>query len=116
MMSDNISPTELFALLLGAASAFLLIAQTIEKIYQIHKASKAPDDEQDKRIESLEERMERVENKLEKDKTRIDGIDDGEGVIQRALLALLDHALVGKNIEQMESSKKELTAHLTHKK
>lgn len=110
------TPTELGALILGAASAFLLITQTIEKIVQIRKAQKAPDNKQNERLDALEKWREEVDGKLDNDNVRLEHIDDGEGVIQRALLALLDHALDGNNIEQMQNSKKELTAHLTHKK
>ena len=113
---DNWTFPDICAFVLGCFSALLLIANTAEKIAQIIRAAKAPNEKQDERIESLEKRMDAVDRKLDNDQTRLDGIGDGEGVIQRALLALLDHALDGNNIEQMTNSKKELMSHLTNKK
>ena len=101
-----------WALLLAAASAIVLLANAAEKIVKAIKAAKAPSAAQDKRLAKLEAWKEEVDRTLSQEESRLESIDDGNRVTQRALLALLDHGIDGNNIKQMQDAKQELTEHL----
>ena len=112
---ENITPGAILTTVLAGASAFVLIAQAVEKIVHAVKAAKAPNVRQDERLEALEEWKRDVDEKLKKDNDRLRAIDDGNRVTQRALLALLDHGIDGNNIKQMQHAKEELQDHLINR-
>lgn len=96
----------------GAISTLGGAANWLVKLVQVFKA---PNAEQDKRLEKLEKHLEEVDSYLAKDKARLDGIDDSTRVTQRALLALLAHGIDGNHQKQMEEAKTELELHLIKK-
>lgn len=112
---DNITPGALWALLLAGASALLLLANTGEKIVKIVKAAKAPNQAQNERLDKLEERLDRVDHKLANDSKRLEAIEGGDRVSQRALLALLSHGIDGNNTKQMQEARDELQNHLINR-
>lgn len=101
--------------LLALCGAITTIGSAGEKIVKVVKAAKAPNAEQNSRIDDLENRMEIVERKLDKDKKHLESIDAGNRVTQLALLALLDHGIDGNNISQMQHAKEELQSHLINR-
>lgn len=112
---ENLTPAELWAVVLGAASAIVLLANAAEKIVKVIKAAKAPTDQQNARLDELEAWRKSVDSKLKADNDRLGDIDDGNRVVQRALLALLDHGIDGNNIDQMQHAKEELQNHLINR-
>lgn len=112
---EDLSPTELWAALLAAASALVLFGNAAEKIVKAYKAAKAPNDRQNERLDSLEAWKEKVDRKLNHDNQRLDEFEEGNRAIQHALLALLDHGIDGNNIKQMEEAKKGLQDHLINR-
>lgn len=96
----------------GAISTLGGAANWVVKLVQVLKA---PNVEQDKRLESLEKHMKEVDNYLAADKDRLDSIDESTRVTQRALLALLAHGIDGNHQKQMEDAKEELELHLIKK-
>lgn len=96
----------------GAISTLGAAANWLVKLVQVFKA---PNAEQDKRLEYLEAHMKEVDTFLAKDKERLDSIDDSTRVTQRALLALLAHGIDGNHQKQMEDAKTELEMHLIKK-
>lgn len=98
----------LWALMLGAASAIVLLANAAEKIVKAYKAAKAPNVRQDERLAALEDWQKDVDRMLKRDKEHLTHVDDANRATQRALLALLDHGIDGNNIEQMKHAKEEL--------
>ena len=96
----------------GAISTLGGAANWIVKLVQVLKA---PNAEQDKRLESLEKHMKEVDNYLAADKDRLDSIDESTRVTQRALLALLAHGIDGNHQKQMEDAKVELELYLIKK-
>lgn len=107
---DEIGP--IIGWLLGG---IILLRNGWAAILDIIKAIKAPNDAQDKRLNALETHMKEIDGYLAQDKKRLDAVDDGNRVTQRALLALLDHALDGNNVDQMRSAKEELRNHLINR-
>ena len=112
---DGITSAEVWAALLGGASAIVLLSNAIEKIVKAVKAAKAPNDHQNERLDRLEKWQEGVNQRLDNDYRRLGVIDEGNRATQRALLALLDHGIDGNNITQMEDAKKALQNHLINR-
>lgn len=112
---ENITASEMWALLLAVASAIVLLANAAEKIAKAWQHFKAPNARQDERLEALEHHVEEIDNYLAQDKRRLDTLDDGNRVTQRALLALLSHGIDGNNIEQMEKARAALEEHLINR-
>lgn len=106
---------ELWALILAGASAIVLLSQASEKIGKAVQLAKAPNAKQDERIEKVEKHLEEVDHFLEKDKKRLDGLEEGNRATQRALIALLDHGIDGNNIKQMQDAKTELMTNLINR-
>lgn len=106
---------DIWAWLLAAASAIVLLSNAAEKIGKAIQTAKAPNVRQDERISDLEEWRKGVDTKLDNDNRRLNSIDTGNRATQRALLALLDHGIDGNNIEQMQHAKEELQNHLINR-
>ena len=101
--------------ILAGASALVLLSNAAEKVVKAVKAAKAPNVQQNERLDALEEWKKEVDRKLNSDNSRLDDVKDGMEVTQQALLALLDHGIDGNNIKQMQDAKEALYKHLTHK-
>lgn len=110
---------QIIALVIGGVLAFCgaisTIGGAVEKVAKVVKAAKAPNDEQDRRIGAVEKEIVDIKGFLAKDKKRIDSLEEGNRVTQRALLALLAHGIDGNNQKQMEEAKKELESHLINR-
>lgn len=111
----DVTPSTLWTLVLAAASAVVLLANAAEKIVKAYRAAKAPNVQQNERLDALEHRMDSAEKKLESGKHHFDAIDASNRVTQVALLALLDHGIDGNNIKQMQNAKEELQTHLINR-
>ena len=109
------STIEIIAAILAVAGAISTLGGAANWLVKLVQVLKAPNVEQDKRLERLEEHMKEVDTFLETDKERLDGIDESTRVTQRALLALLAHGIDGNHQKQMEEAKKELELHLIKK-
>lgn len=132
---ENLTPGQLFAIGIGlvlAIAGFINQAgSAVEKIAKAWKAAKAPNEAQDGRLDDLEEwkkemadanllaRVEALEGwrteakgMLDNDKKELNAIHDGMRVNNLVQLALLDHALNGNNIDQMQDAKKALQKYL----
>lgn len=103
----------LWAMILTGCSAFLLLTDVALRISALR--SKAPDVQQNRRLDTLERWKEGVDRKLENDRAHFVKVDEASHVTMLALLALLDHGIDGNNIRQMEVAKEELNKHLVNK-
>ena len=115
---SGVSPmgiVEIIAIVLAVAGAISTLGGAANWLVKLIQAVKAPNAEQDKRLEDLENHMKEVDGFLAKDNQRLDNIDESTRVTQRALLALLAHGIDGNHQSQMEDAKKELELHLIKK-
>ena len=103
---------EVWAAILAAASAVVLLSNAAEKIGKAIHTAKAPNMKQDERLSKVEKHLEEVDSFLNTDKKRLDSLEAGNRATQQALLALLDHGIDGNNIEQMQNAKKALQSYL----
>lgn len=132
-----LSPGQLFLVLCGillAVAGFInTVGSALEKVVKAWKAARAPNEEQDTRLDALEKwrnkmdaakLLDRVDDleawrieaqdMLGKDKRSLDKIDKGLEASFQVQLALLDHALNGNNIDQMQDARAGLYTYLTH--
>ena len=113
---QHVTLTEVWGWIAAALAAIVLIANAAEKVVHAWKAAKAPNEAQNERLDVLEEWRKEVDRKLIRDNDRLQDIDNGTRVTQRALLALLDHGIDGNNIKQMQDAKEALQDHLINHK
>ena len=111
----EMSVSEAWTLILAIVSAFMLMANAVEKIVKAWKMAKAPNDLQNERLRELEEWRKSVDRKLENDKHELSTSHDGLQASFQAQLALLDHGIDGNNIDQMQKAKAVLQQHLISK-
>lgn len=117
--------TEKEALLwvLGILGSLCAAAITIDKVLDIiHKyikKAKAPDDAQNKRIDTIEKRLDAVEAvstqhaaTLRRDMTRFDGLDEEMRLVLVGVQNLLDSQLSGNNREGIQKSKSDINNYL----
>jgi len=109
------TPADISSAILAVASGIVLLSNAGEKVIKAWKSAKAPNDRQNERLDALERWKEEVDSKLASDHERIAAGDAGNRVVQRALLALLDHGIDGNNIEQMQHAKEDLQNHLINR-
>lgn len=116
---ENLTPTEIAWVVIGAllavCCAITTIGGAVEKLVKARKAAKAPNDQQDARLDALEKWREEVDRKLNSDKQQLDEIHDGLRASYQAQLALLDHGIDGNNIKQMQEAKTVLQKHLINR-
>ena len=101
--------------LLILAGAVNTIGSAWEKIAKARKAAKAPNDEQNHRLEALENDVKEIRGFLAIDKKNLAELEKSNRVSQRAMLALLEHGIDGNSIERMQKSRKELEDYLIEK-
>jgi hypothetical protein len=112
--------TEWWQVTLAIIGGALVIINFYNAIVQLIKASKTP-------TNNLEERVGLIERKLEfeikatfaeydarfgRDKTKIEMIEQGNRVTQKALLALLKHSIDGNNIDALKKAEGDLSEFL----
>ena len=112
---ENLTPAQIWTGIAFVFSAIILASNAIEKIINAVKAAKAPNMQQNERLDRLEEWQKEVDKKLIQDVDRFDAIEAGNRVTQRAILALLDHGIDGNNVKQMQDAKEELQNHLINR-
>lgn len=109
-------------LLLGGAGAVNILGQAVEKISKLRQAIKAPDQAQDDELAALrreladvKDRLTKAEKKLENDNNQFEAIHADLHISHMAQLALLDHALHGNNVKEMEEARDSLFRYLSKK-
>lgn len=107
--------TDVWAWVLAAASAVVLLSNAAEKIAKAVKAAKAPNEAQDRRLTAAEKDIADIKGFLANDKKRLDSLEEGNRVTQRALIALLGHGLDGNNQKEMATAKADLESYLINR-
>ena len=98
--------------ILALAGAVTTLGSAAEKIAKVIRAAKAPNEQQDERISAAEKDIKDIKGFLAIDKKRLDALEDGNRVTQRAILALLGHGIDGNNQKQMREAKEGLEEYL----
>lgn len=134
----SLTPGQIFFVCIGALLALAGFINTVgaagDRIAKARQAAQAPNKAQDdklaelsawkkemeaaelpRRVKSLEDWKPEAERKLAADKKELVEIHNGMRASHLAQLALLDHALNGNNIQQMQEAKGELQKYLANK-
>lgn len=109
-MNSTISftPAQLFAAILGICAGISCIAGAVGWMVKAVRAAKKPSQRVNDRLTALEAGQKQHTEYLEQDKRRLDVIELGNRVTQRALLALLKHGIDGNDVEAMRRAEQEL--------
>ncbi len=95
--------------ILWLAGAIVAIAGAVRVVAGVIERFRQPNMTQNKRIEELE-------RKSAIDYERLNKIEEGNVITQKAILALLAHGIDGNDIESMRQAKSELTNYLLENK
>ena len=95
--------------ILWLAGAIVAIASACKVVAGVIIKLKQPTESQGVRIEELEKK-----NRTEV--TRLNDLEEGMIIVQRALLALLAHGIDGNDVDAMRKAKGELTDYLIERK
>lgn len=104
--------SDIWAIVLTAASSIVLISNASEKIVKAVKAAKAPENAQNEKILELEDRLDKIEREILRDEKQLKDARECNHVITKGVLALLDHGINGNNIDQMKEARQDVNAYL----
>lgn len=88
------------------------VAAVINLVANAIKKAKAPNILQDERIQMCENDIKEMKKELEKDYRRFERIDEGNRIMQRCMLALIQHGIDGNDIDALKSAKQDLQEYL----
>lgn len=122
----QITLSQAWALALSIAGGIVTIVAAGTAIYKLIKAARRPNELQNEEIKRIHKRQDQFEERLNtmgkdyeeffrRDKERLDAIEAGNRVTQRAILALLSHGIDGNDVDEMKTAKKELEEYLIKK-
>lgn len=116
------TPAQLLGAILALCGAIVSIAGAGAVILKIVHAANKPNEEQNNRLDALEKRLKGYDEKFleydrrfTSDKNRLDKMKEGNRVTQRAILALLAHAIDGNNIEPLKDAEEALQQYLINR-
>lgn len=122
---DNIitfTPAQLIALVLGICGAIVTISAAIGVIAKALDKARAPEKEQNERLDAHEKRLnahdeiiERFKEYFDNDDRRFKEIEKSNKITQSALLALLKHSINGEDITSLKEAEKSLEEYLIEK-
>ena len=98
--------------LLLLAGAIVTFEQAVNAVAGAIHHFRKPEETQDERIGTLERKSVKDWERMNRTDERLDKIEEGNAITQRALLALLAHGIDGNDIEAMKQAKAELTDYL----
>ena len=91
------------------------VAAVVGIIAVVVKKAKTPNITQNERLDAVEERLDKHDKLLSNDLERLQNIEAGNRVTQKAILALLRHGIDGNDIESMRHAEKDLQEYLIEK-
>ena len=118
----QLSIQEFWTILMGCCSALITIAAAVSIIISAVKKLKEPENIQNNKIRDIEDKMKHLEDRLKKheeyfnnDNKRFLAIEEGNRVTQKALLALMSHAINGNDIDKLKEAENSLREYLINK-
>ena len=123
-MDNTISftPAQLISIILGICAAIVTISAAIGVIIKAIDKARAPEAEQNSRLDTIDKRLDNIDATIEKfkeyftnDDNRFKAIEKSNKITQTALLALLKHSLNGNDIEALKDAEKSLEDYLIEK-
>lgn len=90
-------------------------ATVITIIYGLSKFLGRPNASQNQRIDALESDMKQVKERLDNGDKHFGTVDEGSKITQKALLALIDHAIDNNHVDKLMEVKDDLQSYLIDK-
>ena len=122
---DNVitfTPAQLISIILGICAAIVTIAAAIGVIAKVIDKARAPEEEQNKRLDNLDRRLDNIDETIAtfreyftNDDNRFKAIEKRNKITQTALLAILKHSLNGNDIDALKEAEKSLEEYLIDK-
>ena len=122
---DNVisfTPAQLIALVLAVCGAIVTISAAIGVIAKALDKARAPEKEQNERLDAHEKRLNALDDIIVKfreyfdnDDRRFKEIEKSNKITQSALLALLKHSINGNDTESLKEARKNLEEYLIEK-
>ena len=103
------------ATVLYICTAITTISAAVTVIVSWINKAKEPNTRQNLRLDQLETKIEKMSMYLDNDNVRIKAIEEGNKVTQKALLALMSHAINGNDTDKLEEAKNSLEQYLINK-
>lgn len=103
------------ASVLYICTAITTISAAVTVITALISKMKAPNVRQNLRLDQIETRLDKLSNYLDNDNVRIKAIEEGNKVTQKAILALMSHAINGNDTDKLEEAKNSLEQYLINK-
>lgn len=90
-------------------------ATVITLIYGLMKFAGSPNRSQNKRLDELETWQKQVERRLSTGDEHFKEIDNGNRITQKAILALMKHAINGNDVDELRKAERSLEEYLVEK-
>lgn len=103
---------QMFKSILAVCGAITAVSAAVAVILSIIKSITSPDKERDKRLDELEIKVKKHDELLSNDSQRFKEIEEGNRIMQKSMLALLQHGIDGNEIEAMRKAKQDLESYL----
>ena len=117
-----LDPSEFMTLVMGACAAIITISQAVSIVVNAIKKIKEPETVQNSKLEEISKKIDVMDARFkvheeffDKDNRRINAIEEGNRITQKAILALMTHAIDGNNIKQLTEAKDALNDYLINK-
>ena len=98
--------------ILAALGAVSVIGAAMAYLVKLWKWYKAPNDQQDKRLDAIEKRVAKHDTLLDNDKKRLDKLEEGNRVHMRVLMAMAAHMLDGNHTQQLKDATQQMNEFL----
>lgn len=116
------TPAQLIAVILSVCAAIVTISAAIGVITKALDKAKAPEKEQNERLDAHEKRLNALDDVIVKfreyfdnDDRRFKEIEKSNKITQSALLALLKHSINGNDTDSLKEARKNLEEYLIEK-
>ena len=103
-----ITPSQILAI----CSAIVIISGAVTVVINLVTKASAPNKAQNARLDAIEMRLDRHDELFKNDLSRFEGLEEGNRVTQRAILALLSHGIDGNDIDALRKAKDSLQQYL----
>lgn len=101
--------------IMTALQLIISLATVITLVYAFIKFTGTPNKTQNERLDELERWKKDVDKRLQTGDDHFRRVDDGNKVTQKALLALMKHAINGNDTEDLRKAEKSLEEYLVDK-
>lgn len=97
------------------AAAFITLSSAFTIIFNLVAKLREPDKRRDEDIKQIKDRLAVLEKADRDNNDKFDGIEEGNKIIQTALLALLKHSLNGNDTDALKKAEEALENYLINK-